>query len=585
MGPTKLSYTIVHGLSPYFLSELVDNILLSPFFVVCFDEALNKVVQKCQMDIVIRYWDSKSMKVETRYLTSSFLQHATASDLLYHFENALKSFPLDKVIQVSMDGPNVNWSFFRTLNQKIIVDETTPDILDLGSCSLHVLHGAFQNGHKKTVWNINQFLRQIYYYFNDRPARKADFSNNTGENKLPKKFATTRWLENASVAERAIEIHPALKKYFFQLKNTNSSSVATIQKHLTDVMTPSRLHFFKDIASQFEIFLEKFQTPKPLYPLLYASLDEVVRDIMERFVKRDILDGIYGYKYSKIDLKEESNLIPVQKIRIGIGAKNALEKIEGKDKDKLLFYNECRGFLQVTTNKILERSPLKFKFVRSASSLDPKLIATKRNVAVQRFEDAVAELEKKKRIKASFAEKAFKQFKDHVAEVHGKEEVKIKYLNYQTSKDGGLDDFYIDVFKDITKYELQYIMKFVLVLSHGNASVESGFSINKQLLTENQKEQTVVALRRVYDGVLSARGPTKVSITKDLLQSVSHASRMYRDSLEKQKTEREALAKDEEKERMQKKRKANEIKMLLEEKRKMEEESKMIADKLQELQG
>ena len=31
-----------------------------------FDEALNSVVQKCQMNVSIRYWDSTERKVKTR---------------------------------------------------------------------------------------------------------------------------------------------------------------------------------------------------------------------------------------------------------------------------------------------------------------------------------------------------------------------------------------------------------------------------------------------------------------------------------------------------------------------------------------
>jgi len=37
------------------------------------------------------------------------------------------------------------------------------------------------------------------------------------------------------------------------------------------------------------------------------------------------------------------------------------------------------------------------------------------------------------------------------------------------------------------------VVKMVLTLSHGNASVELGFSINKELLIENKEEETIVA--------------------------------------------------------------------------------------------
>ena len=43
--------------------------------------------------------------------------------------------------------------------------------------------------------------------------------------------------------------------------------------------------------------------------------------------------------------------------------------------------------------------------------------------------------------------------------------------------------------------DLHRLVKSVLLLSHGNAYVESGFSVNKNLLIENLHEETTVNLR------------------------------------------------------------------------------------------
>jgi len=48
LSPAKAAYTIVHGLAPYFSEALVLALQECPFFVACFDEALNKVAQKGQ---------------------------------------------------------------------------------------------------------------------------------------------------------------------------------------------------------------------------------------------------------------------------------------------------------------------------------------------------------------------------------------------------------------------------------------------------------------------------------------------------------------------------------------------------------
>ena len=80
-----------------------------------------------------------------------------------------------------------------------------PTLLNLGSCSLHIVHGAFKTGAQATGWNIDAILRSMYYLFHDSPARSEDYLKIEGA-KMPMKFCSTRWLEDAPVAERAIEI-------------------------------------------------------------------------------------------------------------------------------------------------------------------------------------------------------------------------------------------------------------------------------------------------------------------------------------------------------------------------------------------
>ena len=78
LSPAKVAHTIVHGLAPYFADNLLQSLQECMFFIACFDEALIKIAQRGQTDIVIRFWDNGSNMVVTRYLTSVFLGHAAA---------------------------------------------------------------------------------------------------------------------------------------------------------------------------------------------------------------------------------------------------------------------------------------------------------------------------------------------------------------------------------------------------------------------------------------------------------------------------------------------------------------------------
>jgi hypothetical protein len=60
---------------------------------------------------------------------------------------------IENIIQVSMDGPNVNWSFFEKLQVKIEKDFSNK-LIDVGSCGLHILHNAFKAGISETKWDI-----------------------------------------------------------------------------------------------------------------------------------------------------------------------------------------------------------------------------------------------------------------------------------------------------------------------------------------------------------------------------------------------------------------------------------------------
>ena len=66
---------------------------------------------------------------------------------------------LSKIVQISMDGPAVN---FRMLDDsKKDIEEKNPEnpiLPDLGSCGLHNVHGSFKTGMKTTGWEINSFL-------------------------------------------------------------------------------------------------------------------------------------------------------------------------------------------------------------------------------------------------------------------------------------------------------------------------------------------------------------------------------------------------------------------------------------------
>ena len=78
-------------------------------------------------------------------------------------------------------------------------------------------------------------------------------------------------------------------------------------------------------------------------------------------------------------------------------------------------------------------------------------------------------------------------------------------------------------------------MKKVLLLSHGQTSVERGFSINKNLIAPNMKKHSVKAQRVIVDHIAGVGGIKNVCVSKLLLQSCRGARMKYHEYLEKEK--------------------------------------------------
>ena len=75
--------------------------------------------------------------------------HATTADMLTHFKNETALLKPSSLVQIFMDGPNVNWKFYRNLFQERKGEEL-PDLLNIGSCSLDVVHESFKKGAKES---------------------------------------------------------------------------------------------------------------------------------------------------------------------------------------------------------------------------------------------------------------------------------------------------------------------------------------------------------------------------------------------------------------------------------------------------
>ncbi|KAL7868768.1 hypothetical protein SRHO_G00101520 [Serrasalmus rhombeus] len=81
----------------------------------------------------------------------------------------------------------------------------------------------------------------------------------------------------------------------------------------------------------------------------------------------------------------------------------------------------------------------------------------------------------------------------------------------------------------------------VLLLSHGQATVERGFSVNKEVELCNLLDE---ALRLVCDKVITCGGILKVPFTKELLASAATARSQYRLYLDNERKKKESATQE-----------------------------------------
>ena len=63
-------------------------------------------------------------------------------------------------------------------------------LISIGSCVLHMIHGAFHAGAEATEWITKTILTEAYYVLHDSPARRTQCLEVTESNKFPWNFCT-----------------------------------------------------------------------------------------------------------------------------------------------------------------------------------------------------------------------------------------------------------------------------------------------------------------------------------------------------------------------------------------------------------
>lgn len=243
--------------------------------------------------------------------------------------------------------------------------------------------------------------------------------------------------------------------------------------------------------------------------------------------------------YQDITLHKDAS-----QVDIGFAAGTSLKQLRSSKKvserQALEVRLDSKRLLISLLDKLLKKAPLQYTLVRNMQCLDPTHMARSKEQCVRQMTRMLHTLVECKHIDEAVCDDTLREFR----EVCDMASCQANFRDFDRKVDR-VDTLLFETVGTKPSFSTVWIvMKLVLVLSHGQASVERGFSINKEVIVENQKELSVVAQRLIVDHVQSVRGVTKVKITKELLQSAAGARQKYHAYLDEQKRVAEKQAVD-----------------------------------------
>ena len=169
------------------------------------------------------------------------------------------------------------------------------------------------------------------------------------------------------------------------------------------------------IAKLLQPFLVSFQTSASMVPFLHSDLVKMIRSILERLIKPDVLSSVRNLH--SIYVTDDKNLCTARMIRWTLDflhtlMKELLSQKKVSDRPVMDFWMETRSFLQVLMKQLLLKSPVIYSLTKNLSALDPCRMAdtAEHETNKVRFHGVIAKLTEAGRIPEGDTDEAVTQY-------------------------------------------------------------------------------------------------------------------------------------------------------------------------------
>ena len=232
---TKTTCIIKHALNP---DPVIQHCQNGPFSISC-DEDSN--TEDKHLAILVRLWDDELGKPVTRFLDMPVCNIGTAATLFERINASLeeRSVPWANVVAFESDTTNVMVGKHNSVLLR--VKEKQPHVYSQG-CVCHLANLALLAGVKALPVDVDDFLVDLFYYFEKSAKRKEDlreFQHLTDTKQLKVlKHCKTRWLSLEKAVHQVIQQWVALYAYFDSVsENDHSARVRRLDQNFKSHLT------------------------------------------------------------------------------------------------------------------------------------------------------------------------------------------------------------------------------------------------------------------------------------------------------------------------------------------------------------
>jgi hypothetical protein len=433
MSRTALTYTTTHGLAKAFRDSLSAT-LKGKFFSLNIDEATNNSMDKL-INVMLQHYDEEQGRVVLDHLGTRRENLATSENITLALDTILGDLSWSQVIACLMD----NCSVMRGTRSGVetrIRSERNKYLLDISGDTVHMVNNAAKKLFSTFENFTENFCSDVYYDIEQSPKAKellAEIQNlmNLSKVKTLVRPISSRFLQMLDVTARTCELLDCLQVYFYSFLPTADkvayenilgvclkrhlvteearARISEIQLHLSQqaksdtnsnrkvritkalfqdfLKLKCHLNLYRGILPQFQGFVKKFQSEKPMHHILLSEMYQLTVEFLTNFIKPDkIPDKVSDLVDKSFDPCDQSVQLSDRNLAVGPYCYSEINKARiEKLPWAATFYKALREGYGKAGMLLVTKLPLGNRQIANLSALDP--IMRKETSTLTSFEE------------------------------------------------------------------------------------------------------------------------------------------------------------------------------------------------------